>query len=248
MSEKDKAALFVSKGLYSNSQVLGISFNTSIEFDEPSNYKTVQEPFKELTTSYYKFITHTYRKWITDRFMGFFFEFNKEVMIMEPKKAKRIAREHYISIAESMEGPKLDMLYMTKSAFGTDRVKNATIMELFSIRQGALSIRAIQEHPDGLDQFLMGNSEYFNDDLISKAPILEEILRFEVDFKILLTLNEDYRFEEIGIQSVKTVQNEPTLKTEMATKTPTKKSYSRTEMPSEEEIEQYLIKHVFSKK
>ena len=248
LSDREKIELFVSKGLYTSSSVMLINFDTQMNYLDPKNHTTVQEPAKELTLAYYRFITGTYQEQINSIFLDFFFSFNNQVLTLETKKAKKIARQHYLSIVNGEQSPNFDLVNMYKNEKGIQKVHNTPKLELYSIKQVFLGTRLINEYRTGLDFYLLGDAGHFNTALIDRIPILKEIIRFEGEFKILNTLNEEYEFERLESTPVDNVEVESSATEETVSLPLTQKKDITLTMPSEEEIDQYLLEYVFSKK
>ncbi len=249
LSPDDKISLFLSKNLYTSSKVLNLPTNTPVNLLDPVNFKIVREPIKELLNDYYEYITSKYQEHIEHLLIDFFHSFNDLVFAMEDLEAKKIGRLHYLRIANSIQSPNLDIVRMYENATGIAKVKNASKLELYSIREDVLKIRAIQEYPKGLDQFLMGNSKHFNNELISEIPILEEIIQFKGDLKILLALNDEFLFEEFDFNYAPKIENNNSIKTKTNNTLPLSQIPDTSlPMPTEEEMDQYLLEYVFSKK
>lgn len=243
---EEKMTLFISKKLFTSTRVLNLTPKTAINLLDPEQYKTVKEPVKALLNAYYSHITNTFREYIENIFIDFFHSFNNQIFALENPEIKKIARLHYLTIIDNIHSPNFDIVRMTKNANGIPKVNNATKLELYSIKQDTFKTRAVQEYSKGLDQFLMGNIKNFNDGLLSEIPILKEIIQFEGDLKILLALNEEFKFEEFDFNYAPKIKSSGSIKTN--TLPLSQIPDTSLLMPTEEEMNQYLLDYVFSKK
>ena len=248
LSDKEKINLFVSKGLYITFPKLNLTFNTEVSTTDEKYYQTICEPVKELTSAYYNFLTKIYQEKINVLMLDFFHVFNNEILTLETKKAKKIARQYYLSIVYGEQSPKFDLVGMSQNEKGIKKVRNTPKLELFSIMQDVLKTRSISEFLNGLVCYLLGDAEHFKNELANEIEILAEIIRFEGDFKILTTLNEEYKFEQLEIKTVEKNEGESSLIDETVSLPLPHKKESTLTMPSEEDIDNYLLEYVFSKK
>ncbi len=248
LSDREKVELFVTKGLYTTFPKLNITFNAEVYTTDEKNYQTICEPVKELTSAYYKFLTTIYREKINILMLDFFHLFNNEILTLENKKAKKIARQYYLSIVYGEQSPEFDLVGMSQNEKGIKKVRNTPKLELFSIKQDFLKTRSISEYLNGLVCYLLGDAKHFNNELANEIEILAEIIRFEGDFKILSTLNEEYKFENVKTEPIDKNEGEGSVTNEtVSLPLPHKKENTLT-MPSEEDIDNYLVEYVFSKK
>lgn len=242
-THEQKLEHYVSKKLFVATKVIKLAPNTAINLLDPSNFNIVYEPMKELLEAYYSFLAHTYREYINNVFIDFFHLFNNQIIGLKKKEAKMIGRLLFLYIINNKYSPNFDIVQMLESANGIQRLENTPKLELYYIKRDALKHRSATGYPLGLDNFLMGNSNHFNDTLINEVPIIKEIIPFEGELKILLALNEEYQYEKHkAFQPSIEVNSTPTS-------TPTSKKIGFTAtMPTDEEMDAYLMKHVFSRK
>ena len=234
---------FVTKKLFVATKALKLSSNIAINLLDTNNYKTIHEPSKELIEAYFNFFIHTYQENINNVFIDFFHSYNNQIVGLKKKEAKMIGRFLFLNIINNKHSPNFDIVHLLENANGIPKLENTPKLELYYIKRDALKLRVIHEYPKGLDEFLMGNSNHFNSNLINEVPILKETTQFEGELKILLALNEEYQF--IKRESIQTLIETNSIPT--STPIPKKIGLTAT-MPSEEEMNAYLMKHVFSKK
>lgn len=234
---------FVTKKLFIATKVLKLSSNVAINLLDTNNYNTIHEPTKELSEAYFKFLIHSYHENINNIFIDFFHSYNNQIVGLKKKEAKKIGRLFFLNIINNKDSPNFNIVHLLENANGIPKLENTPKLELYYIKRDALMLRAIDEYSKGLDEFLMGNPNHFNSILINEVSFLKEIVQFEGELKILLALNEEYQFEKHkAIQPSIEVNSTPTS-------TPTSKKISlTTTMPTEEEMDAYVMKHVFSRK
>lgn len=234
---------FVTKKLFVATKALKLSSNIAINLLDSGNYKTKLEPSKELLDAYYTFLLHTYQEYINTVFIDFFHLFNNQIVGLKKKEAKMIGRLLFLNIINNTHSPNFDIVHMLENPNGLPKVHNTPKLELYFIKREALKNRALTEYSLGLDSFLMGNSSNFNDKLINDVPIIKEIIQFEGELKILMALNEEYQFEKHKALQPSIEVNSTQTSTPIS-----KKIGLTTTMPTEEEMDAYLMAHVFSKK
>ena len=243
-SYEKKMNHLVSKKLFTTTKKISLTFNTPINLLDASNYETVHEPAKELLESYYNFITHTYLEHINNVLINFFYLFNNQIIGLKKKEVKVISRLLFLNITGNKHSPNFDIVRMLENTHGIPKVDNTPKLELYNIKRGILKHRAVVEYFLGLDEFLMGNSNHFNSKLFEEISIINEVIQFEGELKILLALNDKYKFEKNKTIQSPTIDNTNIEKPNLSINSKTFKN----KIPTEEEMDAYLMKHVFSEK
>lgn len=245
---EQKLNYFVSKKLFTTTKVVKLTSNTAVNLLDSNNYKIVHEPVRQLLEAYYYFITHTFQEHINTVLIDFFHVFNNQIIGLKNKESKMIGRLYFLNIINNKHSPNFDIVRMSENANGIPKVDNAPKLELYYIKRDAIKNRTATEYSLGLDEFLMGNSNHFNNKMISEIPILQEIIQYEGELKILLALNEEYQFEKNIVSPPPMVKNGSSINIEPSSNPPSDKLGISVSMPTEEEMDAYLMKHVFSKK
>jgi hypothetical protein len=248
LTPEKKIKLFISKKLYNVTQVMNISLNKPVNLVSNNQYKKIHEPTKELLNAYYSYVVHVYLENINSKFIDFFHSFNNQTLGLRKKDAKIIGRLHFLGLINNKHSPNFDIVRMSESSSGIPSVDNAPKLELYFIKQEALKYRLAHEYEKGLYEFLMGNSDHFNNRSIGDNSIVQEIIQFESDLKILLSLNEKYKFEKF-ITSQATIKEKQKTTINSSMVSPKYETLEKElSMPSEKEMDDYLLKNVFSKK
>ncbi|APQ18794.1 hypothetical protein [Maribacter hydrothermalis] len=244
LSNEQRLKLFKTKKLFVTTKVLKLPSNAPINLLDTTNFKSRIEPKSELVDAYYTFVLHTYQEYINNVFINFFHQFNNHIIGLKKKEAKTVGRLLYINIINNKHSPSFDIVHLLENTHGIPKLENTPKIELYTIKRDTMKLRTIQKYPKGLNEFLMGNSSHFEESLKENLSIIKEIIQFEGELKIILALNDEYKFEENKtIPSIP--QNNVRAKSQQTT---SNKMGITATMPTDEEMEAYLMEHVFSKK
>ncbi|MGO4921383.1 hypothetical protein [Maribacter spongiicola] len=244
LSSDQRLKLFKSKNLYVTSRVLNLTSNTAINLLDASKFKVIQEPSKELLNTYYMFLKQAYQEDINNVFFNFFHQFNNHIIGLKKKEAKRVSRLLYLNIINNKQAPSFDIVHMLENANGIPKLENTPKIDLYFMKRDTMKYRIIEEYPKGLDEFLIGDTTHFEKNLKDNVSIIKEVIQFEGELKIILALNEEYKFEKRNIiQSIpKDIGDDKNQQTTL------NKIGLTATMPTDEEMDTYLMEHVFSKK
>lgn len=244
ITPEEKSALFIKKKLFVITKMLELSLNTNVNLFDKSNFKTIHEPSKGLIEAYYNFLLQIFKEHTNSVFIDFFHLYNNQIIGLKKKEAKKIGRLLFLNIINNTHSPNFDIVHMLENVNGIPKVENTPKIELYHIKRDTLKSRVIKEFPKGLDEFLLGNSKFFTNNLTREIPIIKELIQFEGELKVLLALNDEYQFEKH--QPIQPLIEKNNIE---SFTTPTLKKVGLTSsMPTEEEMDAYLMKHVFSKK
>ena len=248
LSEEERIDLYISKGLYLSIDQISIPLDGTPIAIIKENSRKVIEPSKELTEAFYGFIVSNYADLITNMFIDFFYNYNRQTTLLEPLEVKKIARGHYLYIAEKILQDRIDLVRMHKGPNGRQRVSNAEKLELFDIQRDVLPLNLITKFPEGLARFLMGDNRFFANALILDVPILDEIVTFEAYLKVLLNLNDEFGFEKDDYFEVEGAGTPEANPDEAQTAIPGKKSNKKKRpVLTDAEALRYLLDNVFKK-
>jgi len=244
LTNEQRLNLFKKKKLYISSIVVAIPFNKTINLNDKSNFKTRLEPCPPLLDAYYAFILQRYQEHINNVFINFFHQFNNHTIGLKKKEAKIIARLLFMNIINNRNAPGFDFVHLLENPDGIPKLENTPKIELYYTKREAMKLNAIQNYPEGLNEYLTGNANYFNEKLIDKVTILKEIIQFEGELKIILTLNKQYKFEKYSTP-LPSIDNQSETKSSKKT---LKDPIFKNKIPTEQEMDDYLMKYVFSEK
>ncbi|MRX62579.1 hypothetical protein [Maribacter luteus] len=248
LSEKERTALYISKGIFVEENKISLQIGGLSEMALQNSTK-VQVPSTNLVIAFHNFILANYANLSTDIFIDFFYGYNNQTFGLEPLEIKRIARDHYLSISNNILKTRLDLVRLENTPSGDHVVKNAEKLELFALHRDVLPRNLIKMFPEGLAHFLMGDTGYFNNALVDKAPILKEIVTFEGYLKVLLDLNKKFGFEKsspLNVKNEDVPKNNPIRDDKEISKQ--KSNKVRRSVLSDEEAIHYLINNIFKKK
>ena len=69
---------------------------------------------------------------------------------------------------------------------------NTVEIELWLLYNFYKKSRAIKEFPIGLDEFLLGNSKYYTNDLTHEIPIFKELIQFDGEVLEFIKTDEPF--------------------------------------------------------
>lgn len=244
LNEEEKIKLYTKRRLFEKHHVYSVSLKIKTN-ESNNNFKVVLEPKKQLVLDYYGFLKDNYVHFIEDNCMLYLHPFNEITFGMGPKKVKIVARNYYLHIADNIKEKNIKWVRFDPTAKGTKKIVNSTPLEDCYDKRTTLAMRAIQEHREGLENFLMGKKEFFTSELITNVPVINEIIKFEGGLQSLLALNEDFSFEEDRFFNVTMAKETEPLDSE--NKKLGKKS-RKAILPTDQEAKEYLIDTLFRKK
>ena len=244
LTSEQRLKLFKKKKLYISSSVVAIPFNKTINLKDKSNFKIRLDPCPPLVEAYYAFILQRYQENINNVFINFFHQFNNHTIGVKKKEAKIIARLLFMNIINNKNAPGFDFVHLLENPDGIPKLENTPKIELYYTKREAMKLNAIQNYPEGLNEYLTGNANYFNEKLIDKVTIIKETIQFEGELKIILALNKQYKFEKYST-SLSSIGNQSENKSSKKT---LKDPIFRNKIPTDDEMDAYLMEYVFSEK
>ncbi|KAA2217174.1 hypothetical protein [Maribacter flavus] len=244
LDEEEKIKLYTKRRLFAKRHVYSVSLKIKANKSN-NNFKVVLEPKRNLFLDYYGFLKDNYIRSIKDECMLYLHPFNEITFGMEKMDVKRVARQYYLHIAGTIKEKSIKWVRFDPTAKGTKRIVNSTPLEDCYDKRTTLAMRAIQEHREGMEHFLMSKKEYFNSKLIDTVPIINELIKFEGGLQSILALNEDFSFEEdvyFNVNMAKEIEPLDSVNRMLG-----KKSKKAT-MPTDQEAKEYLINTLFRKR
>ncbi|WP_276165473.1 hypothetical protein [Zobellia alginiliquefaciens] len=242
MTIKELRRIHLTKGLFHQVRRIPLSLNGSPNPVTSENSEPVYVPNAALTKEFYGYILDVYEDVIENSLIGFFYSYEEDILGLDAEEKRKVALRYYKEIVKSAIEDRFDILRNGKSPDGHTKISRAKKLELFGIRQEVLQERLTTENQIPLSYFLIGDATYFDDSLVYKIPILEEVLRFEASLKILLILNEEFQFE--GDEYLTTHEKTRNFDDKTGPKKTKKK---KTPLISDDEAIAFLIDTVFSK-
>ncbi len=176
----------VHKGYYEKYNTISISdFSDHIE-------KSIK-PNKDLLDAFYNYIITKYQVVIDRNIHSFFYDFEELVYGLDDKDSKRIALQKFNEIYRviNIKGLNFSNNYKSENGINITQSKGRMFM-LFGIREAMKSSIGLQEN---IVSFLIGFDEYFTSPEFTDEEVFKDLIRFESNLKILVQLNEQYKFE-----------------------------------------------------
>ena len=235
--------IHLSNGLFQKVDRIMLSLDKSPNPVTQQNSQPVYVPNSEMCKEFYDYILEVYEDVIENSLIGFLYNFEEDVMGLDDIEARKIALNYYKEIAQFIIKDEFDILSVNNSETGFTNMKRAKKLELFNMRKEVLQEILVTQNPMPLTHFLVGDTNYFDETLISKLPIFDEILKFEASLKIMLILNEQYNFEQDDTNS------NLAAKRQSASSPEKKPKVKKTKAPllSESDAINFLIDNVFIK-
>ncbi|MBT9190430.1 hypothetical protein [Zobellia russellii] len=231
--------LQVTRGILQEVTKVSLSLDGKPNAITSKNSETLYVPNVEMTKEFYDFILEVYEDVIENSLIGFFHAYEEDILGLDEIDKRKIALDYYKEVARLTIKDEFDILTIRKSATGHRLINRAKKLELFNMRQEVLQENLTVQNPMPLTHFLIGDAAYFDERLIAKLPVLNEVLKFEASLRILLTLNEQFNFEEDDSGSTSNSKNlDATQPIQKKKKAP---------LLSDVEATNFLIDTVFSK-
>ncbi|QNM84574.1 hypothetical protein H9W90_10550 [Polaribacter pectinis] len=153
-----------------------------------------KKPSEDLLDEFYDYVLDISQSDIDTHFYLFFKNFNDSVFGMEFLEQKKVARELFIEIYDSVDVKGIDFLKKEFSKNGIENLKEYNrFLKLKSVRKAKCSALATD---DSLISFLGGNEAYFKSSEFLEHNNFLSMLDFEKQLKVLISLNDRYQFTE----------------------------------------------------
>ncbi|CAM3360402.1 hypothetical protein [Zobellia roscoffensis] len=234
----------LSNGVFEQVNRVSLTLDGSPNSISQENSDPVYVPNTALTKEFYDYLLNVYENVLENSLIGFFYMYEEDIQGHDEKETKNIAHSYYREIAQLTIKDKFDVIRIKRSSDGYPIVSRAKKTELFNMRQEVLQENLATQNPIHLNHFLIGDASYFNDSLIAKSPILDEILQFEASRRILTIFNEQFHFETEDSSSIDEIKSETIPET---VEKPIKKK-KRLPLISDKEATTFLIDTVFIKR
>ncbi|TLF47120.1 hypothetical protein [Maribacter aurantiacus] len=158
-------------------------------FDNP--YYDIEE---SVLLEYYNFLLDVYNTKINKGLIYYTLETENELFGISREEQRKIELTHFKKIFETLPAGFMNIKVNTSTSGIQYSQKISRIELLFNMRE---TMRQVQRHySKEIKEFLLGNSDYFNDDLAKDNEYIELTVDFESKLKILLSLNDKYNFED----------------------------------------------------
>lgn len=168
---------------------------------EPESPSTeTLEPGKELILDLYSFLTHRYGDEIEALFTELHYRFNSAIFLNEETEIRKKAVSLYLELLEGPKHGKPELARPSRSPSGLWTLENVQGLELMDdLRNGLMD--ALSRISGLMESYLSGNTDYFSMALFEDHAVLEEMVTFESNLRMLLVLNERFGFEEYVIEA-----------------------------------------------
>lgn len=176
------------------SRIIAGSINENVLVGDLNEAKLVFRPSDETIEEFHKFIVKNYDSLISNGFISFFRDFNNSVFGLGIEEQKRLALKRFNEIYEKVDVAQFEIVERIKELGIIEDVKNSSRFEkLHQIR----SAKKIELCPLPIAmEYFYGNEEFFNSEAFKNLDSFKAAIYFEISLKILVNLNNRYRFED----------------------------------------------------
>ncbi|WP_047247496.1 hypothetical protein [Maribacter thermophilus] len=164
----------------------------------PVNENATKHLYYNLTPhvlqEYYMFLKDHYQKKIDGPFLEYSLRLDDELYGLDRNSQNKIALKKFKDLFNT-----IDIFFVSPekqiSPQGIEHMQRISRTKLLHKAQNAMKQRQ-RIYDDSIKQFLLGNKEYFNDHLAENNTYIAFTIKFESELKILLSLNDRFKFEE----------------------------------------------------
>lgn len=195
LSTEEQNALLIKKEVYEKVNRISLSFNslTNLKGDQGS-YTDQLKPSKLAVNELYSFVLKSLEMDIENPYLQFYLDFKEECFGLDKPEQKKIALKHFKDISECHIRNAVEIAHVVENIQGVEHLEYEGKLSQLSNEQNNIKVELAQT--DLFLQYLFGNKEAFKKDYLEGHDIIETILNFESDLKILISLNNQYQFEE----------------------------------------------------
>lgn len=195
LSTEEQNALLLKKEVFEEINRISLSLNapTNISSDQ-GNYTSYLIPSKGAANELYSFVLKSLEMDIESPFLQFYMDFKEECFGLDMQEQKKIALEHFKDISEFRIGNAVKIGHMVENNQGVEHLKSWGKFSQLSNEQNNLKVELALTYL--IFQYLFGNKEAFEKSCLADLDLIATILEFESDLKILVSLNDQYHFEE----------------------------------------------------
>lgn len=142
---------------------------------------------------YYDFLVNQYQENINQPFIAFLLALDERLFGLDQNEQKNIALDNFNRTYSTIE-PMFIIPEIKLSKTGIEYLEKVSRFKKLKEHQETLkSAHCIYDKYN--KQFLYGNNDFFDNELILDNSNLEHVIKFETKLKILLNLNDRFKFE-----------------------------------------------------
>ncbi|WP_411767825.1 hypothetical protein [Winogradskyella sp. A3E31] len=184
-SPKDFVDMLIDKGAYVRKKVISLNEN---------KVKDSLESSRDMKESIFKFIVSTYINLIDSKIYNRACPLESKCYGLTSKKQKQIALNEFNSIYNELELDSINLTKKTKSESGIMRYGATSKLKIIKYAlEGEKS--NISNNQELVFEYLTGNKEYFDFNLLKEDQTLSRFLDRYSKFQFLIQLNDTYKFE-----------------------------------------------------
>jgi hypothetical protein len=151
-------------------------------------------PISNLLDEYYEFLIDNENSKINKKKHQLQLHFHKKIFGLTNDEKRKIALAEFNHLHRELNIIMIDLVdeEILDNGIKKTRINTGKIFELYLFQS---KIKAHAGYTYDVNNFLIGNKEYFNEEFY-KNPDIIQIINFEISIQILIDLNSTYNFEE----------------------------------------------------
>tara|TARA_R110000764_G_scaffold53917_7_gene117474 strand:- start:5578 stop:6528 length:951 start_codon:yes stop_codon:yes gene_type:complete len=180
------------KGIFEN--VHSIALSNELKPIIGTNENMVSRVIKEVELELYEYTLRINKGLINSVFTDYFFNFNEYISGMKKRKARKIALDNFKTLTDLIVTDNIKIGHVHTNRYGIQHQKNAGKFETLHGQQNALKEQLAES--ELLIEYLYGNESFFTKEPANHNELISQIMDFESILKILVSLNDQFHFED----------------------------------------------------
>lgn len=149
---------------------------------------------KDLVQEFYSFLLKTLDADIEAPYVDFFHDFEEKTYGSRPKEKRKLAKKNFKKISREYIPTDLLIYQNPQSSKGIKNLELQSILSSLFDQQNLLKYELADT--DLLNQFIFGNKEIFEVSILLDQILIDLLIDFESNLKILVSLNDQFNFEK----------------------------------------------------
>lgn len=193
-TEKLSNYMFRSGLFYEKQRIVLVTSNSDSASEENANPDVgISE---DLMNAFYSYLKTILSADIETPFIIYFDQFNEEVYGLEHIKQKEIGLRDFKKFYNKVKALKGSLGFKVLSDNGVEHVKGINRFVFLKGRQRAIKSNISSLEKDFLFEYMDGNAAFFEKENLLGDPEIRELIEFESTLKILVSLNDQFKFED----------------------------------------------------
>ena len=151
---------------------------------------------KEVSDALYNYLKKIFKVDIETSFLEYFSVFNQMTFGLNTSECKEIALKKFKELYENVKAIDLEILHRNNSESGIDQVDSLNEFVFLKGKQNALKSEISNLRKPYAFKYLSGSIVFFEKENLIKFTRIKQLIEFESALKILLSLNDLYKFKD----------------------------------------------------